>query len=287
MRRPLVTRPSVLALLAACCAALFACSSTEERAAATGAIPAREPPPAVARPVGPAETLPEPREVRFTASDGVTIAGTLQPGARPDAPLVILVHQIGSSRAEWAPVLERLHARPAIATLAIDLRGHGESTSGAEGATLAWRDFDDAQWAATAADVIAARDFVGSPESGVTPSRVGVIGSSIGSSAAIAAASQREDVHAVAALSPGRAYRGFDAITPATRLAGRPFLAIVAREETDSAETAQAIARITGGEAMVTDGDAHGVRMLDGAPELLDRLVAFVRASLETEREAG
>lgn len=258
----------------------IACSSTD----GGGVAPAREPAPAVA-PAAPAETLPEPREVRMTTSDGVSIAGTLQPAASPDAPLVILVHQLGSSRAEWAPLLERLHARPALATLAIDLRGHGESTEGAGGAALSWRDLDDAQWAATAEDVLAARRFVGSADSGVTPARVAVVGSSIGSSAAIAAAAQSEDIHVVAALSPGRAYRGFDAITPSTRLGERPFLAIVAREEADATETAQAMARITGGEAVLTDGSAHGVAMLAEQPGLLDRLETFVRVSLDPERE--
>ncbi|MDQ3033757.1 MAG: alpha/beta fold hydrolase [Myxococcota bacterium] len=265
-------------------ALVIACSSVEDRRAAPPETTAREAPPAVAAP----ETIPEPREVRFQASDGVTIAGTLQPGGRADAPLVILVHQLGGSRAEWAPLLERLRERPAVATLAIDLRGHGESTSGPAGATLSWRELDNAQWALTTEDVLAARDFVRSGESGLTPSRVGIVGSSIGSSAAIAAAARSgEDVHAIAALSPGRAYRGFDAITPATQLGERPFLAIVGQEETDSVETARAMARITGGEAVVVDGSAHGLALLRGSPELLGRLETFLRTSLGAEREDG
>src|SRR5690606_35607251 len=124
-----------------------ACSSGEERSAApTPSRPLTEQP----REVVPPEVLPEAREVRFPTGDGVTITGTLQPAARPDAPLVILVHQLGGTRAEWAPLLERLHARAAVATLAIDLRGHGASTAGPDGQTIAWRELDNAQWAQTA-----------------------------------------------------------------------------------------------------------------------------------------
>lgn len=280
--------PRTTAALLALASALGACTRADDaRGSHAPALPAREPPPAVARPASAPETLPDPREVRFTTSDGVTIAGTLQPGARPDAPLVILVHQLGGDRSEWAPLLERLRQRPAFATLAIDLRGHGESTSaapaeeGGEARALSWRDFDREAWAETALDVTAARAFVRSAGSGVTPARVGAVGSSIGSTAVIAAAAASEgELDAIVVLSPGRAYHGFDAITPALRLEHTPMLAIVAAEETDSVETAQALARITHGEPIVVDGAAHGVAMLRGSEDALARVEAFLRASL-------
>lgn len=268
------------------CALSVACSSNEDRRGPPSPTAPREVAPRVPAPRVP-ETLPEPREVGFPTSDGVSIAGTLQPGARPDAPLVILVHQLGGSRAEWEPLLERLHARPAIATLAIDLRGHGASTADASGQTIAWRDLDNAQWALTAEDVRAAIEFLRRDDAGVSPSRLAVAGSSMGSSAAIAAAARAEGVHAIAALSPGRAYRGFDAITPATQLGRRPFLAIVAREETDSVETAEAMARITGGEAVVVEGSAHGLALLRDSEDTLERVESFLRNALQAERDEG
>lgn len=273
----MLRRSSLLALMAL----TIACSSGEERSAEpTAPRPLTEQP----REVVPPEVLPEPREVRIPTADGVTITGTLQPAARPDAPLVILVHQLGGTRAEWAALVERLHARPAVATLAIDLRGHGASTEGPDGQPLAWRELDNAQWAQTAEDVAAAVRFVADEASGITPARIAVIGSSIGSSAAISAAARTTDIDAVAALSPGRAYRGFDAITPATQLGGRPFLAVTAREEIDSVETAQAMARITASEPVIVEGGTHGVAMLTESPELLARVEAFLRQALGAER---
>jgi pimeloyl-ACP methyl ester carboxylesterase len=269
-------RRASLLLLAVC--AISAC--TEE-----GAPPPRTAPLPAVRPA-PRETLPEARAVTFRTSDGVTIAATLQPAARPEAPAVILVHQLGSTRAEWAPLLERLHAEPAIATLAIDVRGHGESTAGPDGRALSSRDFSNEEWAAIPRDVEAAAAFLRSEGSAIRPARIGVVGASIGSSAAIVAASGDAALDPIVALSPGRAYHGIDAITPGVQLAGRGFLGVVAEAEADGVETARALARITATEAVVVPGDAHGVRLFDARPELLDRVEAFLRSSLGAERRA-
>ncbi len=225
--------------------------------------------------------MPSSREVRFQTNDRVMIVGTLQPGARPDAPLVILVHQIAGDHSDFEPLLTRLHASPTIATLAIDLRGHGASTEGPEG-TLSFRDFDHEMWARTKEDVIAARQFVDSAESGVRPSRVAIVGASIGSTAAITAAATMQNVDALVALSPGRAYQGFDAITPSTQLGGRPFLAVATQHESDSLETAQAMARITSSEVLLTESQGHGAALLDPSGEVLTQVERFLRSSLGT-----
>lgn len=260
-----------------------ACSRVDPSPART---PAPEgPAPRAEEPAPPPPPLPEPREVSFSTSDGVTIRATLRAAASPEAPLVILVHQLGGTRAEWEPLTERLAQHPAIAVLALDLRGHGESTEGPDGSTVAWRELDNAGLTRTADDVLAAIEFVRSESSGVRPSRIGLVGSSIGSTAVVAAAARSSGLGPIIAISPGRAYRGFDAITPALELAGHPFLAVVAREEPDSVETAQAMARITSTEALVVDGSDHGVALLRAHPEVLDRVEQVLREALGAERE--
>src|SRR5687767_13271715 len=96
-------------------------------------VTAREPAPTL-HPSG------EPRRVTFVTSDGVTIGATLRPGGDRRAPAVILVHQLATDREEWAPVIAKLAEPPGLTVLAIDLRGHGESTAGPEGRVLAHRD---------------------------------------------------------------------------------------------------------------------------------------------------
>lgn len=247
--------------------------AAEEAAPEPGA--AEEDPAPAGDPSGP------PEAVELTTSDGVRIAATLRRGAEPTAPAVVLVHRLGSDRSEMAPVVDALSEPPGMTILAIDLRGHGESTTGPGDATLAYADFAREDWEATANDVIAAVGYLAQDEE-LDPVGIGVVGSSIGSSAAIVAAAQDERVEAVVAISPGRAYRGVDAITPVDRWGDRvALLALAAEGELPAAETARNIARIADrGVLQLYPGEAHGVALADEAPGMIDRIAAFLRAEL-------
>lgn len=67
------------------------------------------------------------QQVRLVARDGVAIAGTYWPGRKANAPAVLLLHGVGASRNQTVPMAEALVAQ-GYAALAIDLRGHGQST---------------------------------------------------------------------------------------------------------------------------------------------------------------
>lgn len=72
-------------------------------------------------PVGP----PRPRAVEITAPDGTGLKATYYSAGKP-APSVLLLHQINRDRSSWNGLAIRL-AAAGINTLALDLRGHGES----------------------------------------------------------------------------------------------------------------------------------------------------------------
>ncbi len=266
--------------------AMTGCSSDPSPSPSARRAPVLAPAePAAPEPAAPAEPppLPEGRTLTIAAQDGVRLVGDLRAGPAPDAPLVILVHQLGSSRGEWEPLLRRLAADPALATFAFDLRGHGASTEGPEGA-VDHHAFQRADWGRLEADVRSVLGYL-REEEGLQPRRVAVVGSSIGASAAIVAASSTPGIHAVVALSPGRAYRGIDAITPATQLGERPLLLVAARNEAPSAEAAADLARIAArGDVRLVDGGAHGVRMFVDDPESLAHVERFLRRELGAER---
>src|SRR4029453_12760281 len=72
------------------------------------------------------------RSQRLTlrTDDGQNIAAVwYEPASRP-APAVILVHMLTRSKRDWEPMGTRL-ATEGIGALAIDLRGHGESSGDA------------------------------------------------------------------------------------------------------------------------------------------------------------
>lgn len=238
-----------------------------------------ESPPAPEEPPAAQPSAEEAEPVTFRTPDGVTIHGSLRSSADPAGPAVILVHQLGATRGEWAPIVERLSAAPGLTTLAIDMRGHGESLE-AEGAELSWHDFDNEQWAMIVEDVRAAIAFI-RDRYDVPPSRIALVGSSIGSSAILLAAVDEPGAVALVAISPGRAYRGLDAITPTTELGDRPFLAIAAEEELPAVEAARDMARIAAaGELELYGGGAHGLAILETSPQMADRVDAFLRQAL-------
>jgi pimeloyl-ACP methyl ester carboxylesterase len=219
-----------------------------------------------------------PVAVTFPTDDGVTISATLRVG-RPGSEPVVLVHQLGSARAEWEPLVAKL-AEAGRTTLAIDLRGHGESTAGVPPNTrvYAYSSFTDVDWRATAKDVRAAIDFlVGRAELEAT--RVALVGSSIGGTACIAEAAEDPRVARLIVLSPGRAYHGFDVIMPASRLGDRPLLVVHSGEELPSGETAGVLDRIvTNATVRAATGASHGVAMFQDDATQLAAVVAFLSA---------
>jgi pimeloyl-ACP methyl ester carboxylesterase len=229
---------------------------------------------------------PAGERVTLHTSDGWTLAGEYRPGTGNR--VVLLVHQLASNRAEWRPLLARLGAGPSpVGALAIDLRGHGESTAGPDGVTL-WTAFgnDREQWAGLQRDVAAAVSFLRTRAPGA---EVVLVGSSIGSTAALLHASDDPEVRRVVALSPGLAYRGL-AIAPAVEAlaqSGRPVLLVAAQGDTVSAEAVAQLGRADPTTRLVTSivfegTGAHGVAL--GAagvhPELWARIEQWIRAPL-------
>lgn len=126
----------------------------------------------VARPVNRVVPSPDPpgRVVRLVSSDGVALAGSYWPSAREDAPAVLLLHGINSSRATFTDNARWLNGL-GYAVLAIDFRGHGGS--GAAERTFGWREAEDAR----AGLAFLRREALGR--------KIGVIGVSLGGAAAL------------------------------------------------------------------------------------------------------
>lgn len=110
------------------------------------------------------------RIVHLVASDGVAVAGSYWPGNEPDAPAILLLHGVNSSRAGFARQAAWLNGL-GYAVLAIDFRGHGES--GAAQRTFGLHESRDAA---------AALAFL---RAGAPDRRVGLIGVSLGGAAAL------------------------------------------------------------------------------------------------------
>lgn len=218
----------------------------------------------------------EPTRVDMSLStkDGCTLKGTLLVPAPArkggKVPVVVLAHQFRSSRAGWGDLPERLHAR-GIATLALDLRGHGES----EGPAKVSDDFMASAKAVgfdhIPADLAAAAAWV-RKQKGIDKRRLALAGSSVGAFAAVLGAREAKAV-AVLALSPaGAPAWGEGALDQlkAAQTRGRAATLVFASEQDKGAlESAKALSGLPGVAVSLRPGDEHGFAYLKGRAETM------------------
>ena len=153
---------------------------------------------------------PVTRDMAITTPDGFKLQGTLTlpetsaKTKRKKLPVVILAHQFRSDRDGWAPLAEKLQAK-GIATLALDLRGHGKSTQKGDATVAVTENFEES--AKTVGfdripdDLALAAAWV-RKQPGIRPHRVALAGASVGANSVLLAAPKIHPV-AILALSPG------------------------------------------------------------------------------------
>jgi dienelactone hydrolase len=213
--------------------------------------------------------------VTFTTEDGVSIVATLmQPHTvEGRVPAVVLIHQGGSSREEWAPYAHTLPAAGYVA-LAYDVRGHGDSDSVPDLRGL----FDDPLLAPK--DLAAAIAMLRAMPV-VDGERIAVVGASIGSNLACmsidafgvkTAVAISGKTSAVFNLAGREDIRLRSIFHIATKQDGSGNRARWAQELYDRTEDPR--------EIYIAADDAHGVKILRNEPELWYRIMSWLEATL-------
>jgi dienelactone hydrolase len=213
--------------------------------------------------------------VTLRTDDGLSLAATwYEPVARP-APAVILVHMLNRSRREWEGFAQRLVSEN-IGALAIDLRGHGESSPTAAPAGAAAVDYSS-----MVLDIKAARRFLAQRVE-VQQSRVGIAGASIGANLAALQASTDPSVVSLALLSPSLDYRGLRIEAALRKVAERPVLLVASDDDPYALRSARELQKTAGGvrELLVLKQAGHGAAMLSRDADLTRSLVDWFRRTL-------
>lgn len=219
--------------------------------------------------VAPAPAEASGRAVTLPSTGGVTLAAELcEPSARP-APAVVLVHMLTRNKSEWGSLCDRLQDA-GLAALAIDLRGHGNST----GSPAALPDMVQ--------DVRAAVTWLaGRP--GVRGGSIALAGASLGATLAVLATVDLPQVRALALLSPSVDYRGLRAEPSLlARLPGRPIWMAASTGDPLALRTLRDYAAEPSGprEQHLVDRLAHGTALLGAEPDLARTLVDWLRRTL-------
>jgi alpha-beta hydrolase superfamily lysophospholipase len=208
------------------------------------------------------------RPVNLTTADGTQIAGMLYEAAARPAPAVLLVHMLGRSKDEWAPLADRLQAE-GITALAIDLRGHGRS--GGNGAELS----------AMASDVQSAVDWlVTQPQ--VRAGGIVIVGASIGANLAGIVAADSPVVRGVAMLSPSLEYRTLRLDAAVMKKIGeRPMWLAASTDDPYSLRTVKELSvDHPNREQRLSSMRAHGTLLLSADQDLARALVDWLKRTL-------
>ncbi len=202
----------------------------------------------------------DPFEVSFPSSDGVKLVATWKPSpAGPSAPAVLLLHAFSRERREVSSLADELAAR-GFSTLALDLRGHGESV---------WK--GGARIGLSPSLQTSANGFPRDLEAACTwlrprASRLGVFGLSLsGNLAALATATGWAD--AAVAVSPNA--DRFEQLAGTRPKSPQGLLVLASEKDPGRAESARALHALGRPPKSVSlyAGAAHALALLQGEPK--------------------
>jgi pimeloyl-ACP methyl ester carboxylesterase len=226
------------------------------------------------------------RAIRLTSPDDVAISGDYYPVSADLAPAVLLVHSFATNRDEWGtfPVLLQQNG---IAVLAVDLRGHGESTRQitAKGPQLIdHRKFITADFQDMLLDINKAVDWL-SEQPGINKQRIAIIGSSVGANLALRYTLFNDELAAEVLLSPGLDYKGIRTDDVMGKLGPMPLRIVVSQFDPFAFPSATRLMEIRkeaghttdSNELIVCSGSLHGGKMLSGVKNLPVKLLDWLK----------
>lgn len=213
-------------------------------------------------------------KITFKTTDGVIIVSdwtTLSNAKKA----VLLLHMMPQTRGSWAPLSKALNTA-GFATLAIDLRGHGESTA-QNGKKLDYKKFTDKDHQLSRLDVDAALNFL--KGKGFNEDSIGLAGASIGSNLALDAMYRYSGITRGVILSPGLDYRGVLTKPAINGLSPNQKAWLIAADEDEfSAESCKRLHDIRKDSSTLTifDGIEHGTDLFASEPDLVSDIVKFL-----------
>jgi pimeloyl-ACP methyl ester carboxylesterase len=218
------------------------------------------------------------QKVDFLTKDGVRISAVFDPASRP-GPAALLLHMMPATKESWSAAgFTQLLVKAGFSVLAVDLRGHGESRTAADGRQLDYMLFGDREHQAKMLDVEAAAAWL-RENAGVTEDKLAVVGASIGANLSIAFAAAHAHVPATVALSPGMDYRGVTTPDKVRRLGSGQSLFLAASSDDElSFQTDRRLAEMKPDSLVKEyDGAGHGTTMFERRPELMGEIVAWLK----------
>lgn len=217
------------------------------------------------------------KKIFFKTSDGVTIIANWFPVENPQK-YILLLHMMPATKESWNDFAAKLNEAE-FSVLAIDLRGHGEST---EDGKLGYKNFSDEEHQKYRLDVESALDFL--KQKGARLENIYLCGASIGANLTIDFMDKYKEVEKGVALSAGLNYKGIETLPTVSQFSAKQNIYLAAAGDDARAggpadEMAQQIYDATAGrkEIKIYETGGHGTDLFTAHPEFMEELINWLQ----------
>ena len=227
----------------------------------------------------------KPVEIEIKSYDGFKIGGMLDiPGyasIETKAPLVIFLHSICKDHRAWGDLSERTKNFLNVATLNLDLRGHGLSVKDKDGKTLHWQNLKLEDFKKMPEDILEVIKFIEKEYPEIDHKKVAIVSASLGATVGLMAASYEgsEKIETMIMFSPLLKYKGFDLRLPVVKYGKHPILLIASEKDRYAYDSSKELMKFLQGEKKfaVYPYGGHGEDLLRFQPKSADVVVEWLK----------
>lgn len=226
--------------------------------------------------------LPEPQLVTIATDDGAQLHALYQAPPRKPTRGIILIPEKGAPRANWQHMGQRA-ALKGYAALALDLRGHGDSTV-APGQPATYDAFTPQDWRACANDVAAAVAWLARQD--VPIEQTAVAGEGLGGAIGLYYAARQPALGAVIMVSPILDQEGINAREELTRLQDCPVLLLAADGDAYAASACTTLKKAAPALCEIRHymGTAHGALLFENSETAAEELFLWLEQMISPPR---
>lgn len=212
-------------------------------------------------------------KIYLTAKDNIKIAANFY-GLENPLGWLVLVHMMPAAKESWDDLAKNFQ-NVGYESLAIDLRGHGESDAGPNG----YGNFSDADHQKSILDLEAAVDYL-VKERQATSDKIIFIGASIGANLSLQYISENPEFKSAVLLSAGLNYRGIKTEPLVKNLkSGQKLFFVSSRNDGENTKENQKLYEIVPNgvekEIKIYEAAGHGTTILEKEPELKNLILEF------------
>lgn len=218
--------------------------------------------------------------MKLLTSDNKQIAFVYYEAENPKR-WIIFLHMMPAVKESWGDLAKKFQ-QAGYASIAIDLRGHGESEGGPDG----YKNFSDSDHQNSVYDIDAAVEFL--KQKGAVAEKTSFIGASIGANLSLQYIAEHTEFKAAVLLSPGFNYRGVQTEPTVKRLKPDHRVFFVSsqddvRSSGNNAEQNRGLFEIVPAgiekKLQIYKSGGHGTDLLENIPELSGLILEFVSRS--------